>query len=293
MPHSGHYLAAAMDQVADSAVSNEFSYVSDFLDTFENNTDQRLLELTSGTPRAFGTPAGFGTPATAGNPFVTERRSGGSASTEFYSPSTGFMYGVPGSVKNDKPTPLRMQGLAALDTGGDSAAAGQSVASTGSTASSLASTLAHDSNAVQGASSLLSLRASGHVDGPSAHTHERFLFTAADPVEGDDDEARLLMVLQAKYEAGLLKPYDYGAAYARFQRYMETKYARRLRRWPPRWGCGHGADTGRRGCGPRAVQHVGGEPAAPADGGELVPPGLPGHRAVADGHRGHPRRRVL
>ncbi|KAG8896655.1 hypothetical protein FRB99_008768 [Tulasnella sp. 403] len=60
-----------------------------------------------------------------------------------------------------------------------------------------------------------------HVDPlpPSTKT-ERFLLTAADQESGTRDE-RLKSVIRAKYEAGLLKPYNYVKGYARLSRWME------------------------------------------------------------------------
>jgi len=62
-----------------------------------------------------------------------------------------------------------------------------------------------------------------HVDPlpPSTKT-ERFLLTAADQESGTRDE-RLAAVIHSKYEAGLLKPYNYVKGYARLSRWMERK----------------------------------------------------------------------
>ncbi|GAA94906.1 uncharacterized protein L969DRAFT_96367 [Mixia osmundae IAM 14324] len=49
---------------------------------------------------------------------------------------------------------------------------------------------------------------------------ERFLLTAADQNDGSRDE-RLQRVIHAKFEAGLLKPYDYVKGYTRLSRWME------------------------------------------------------------------------
>ncbi|KXS18887.1 hypothetical protein M427DRAFT_53369 [Gonapodya prolifera JEL478] len=50
---------------------------------------------------------------------------------------------------------------------------------------------------------------------------ERFILTAADPDDSDSPEDRLTRVIHAKFEAGLLKPYNYHAGYVRLQRYMD------------------------------------------------------------------------
>lgn len=49
---------------------------------------------------------------------------------------------------------------------------------------------------------------------------ERYLLAAADQANGTRDE-RLAQVIRAKYEAGLLKPYDYSRGYARMIKWME------------------------------------------------------------------------
>ncbi|KAJ1972217.1 Transcription factor [Dimargaris xerosporica] len=51
-------------------------------------------------------------------------------------------------------------------------------------------------------------------------TRERFFLTAADPSDVTS-EGRLRQVINAKYEAGLLKPYNYVNGYTRLQTYME------------------------------------------------------------------------
>ncbi|KAI8849179.1 hypothetical protein BC829DRAFT_472160 [Chytridium lagenaria] len=50
---------------------------------------------------------------------------------------------------------------------------------------------------------------------------EKFVLTAADPGDGTYDD-RLNQVITAKFEAGLLKPYNYVNSYTRLQRWMET-----------------------------------------------------------------------
>ena len=59
---------------------------------------------------------------------------------------------------------------------------------------------------------------------PSATKTEKFLMIAADQEPGSRNE-RLNRVIRSKYEAGLLKPYNYVKGYARLQRWMDSKYA--------------------------------------------------------------------
>ena len=58
---------------------------------------------------------------------------------------------------------------------------------------------------------------------PSATKTEKFLMIAADQEPGTRNE-RLNRVIRSKYEAGLLKPYNYVKGYARLQRWMDSKY---------------------------------------------------------------------
>jgi hypothetical protein len=62
---------------------------------------------------------------------------------------------------------------------------------------------------------------------PSASMTEKFLLTAADPASGTRVE-RLERVIRTKYEAGLLKPYNYVKGYARLSQWMDGKYVDRL-----------------------------------------------------------------
>lgn len=54
---------------------------------------------------------------------------------------------------------------------------------------------------------------------------DKFFLTAADPTTEISPEERLKQVINAKLEAGLLKPYDYGNGYQRLQTYMDTHMA--------------------------------------------------------------------
>lgn len=58
---------------------------------------------------------------------------------------------------------------------------------------------------------------------PSSST-ERFLLTAADQKDGTRDE-RLNKVIRAKYEAGLLKPFNYIKGYERLNTWMDSKWS--------------------------------------------------------------------
>ena len=53
---------------------------------------------------------------------------------------------------------------------------------------------------------------------------ENYLLTAADPVGEVSPEERLKQVINAKVDAGILKPFNYVKGYARLQKYMEIQY---------------------------------------------------------------------
>ncbi|OAD69500.1 Zn(2)-C6 fungal-specific transcription factor [Phycomyces blakesleeanus NRRL 1555(-)] len=55
----------------------------------------------------------------------------------------------------------------------------------------------------------------------AVNTAEKFFLTAADPSDGKLED-RLTEVINAKYEAGFLKPYNYVNGYARLQKYMDN-----------------------------------------------------------------------
>ena len=55
------------------------------------------------------------------------------------------------------------------------------------------------------------------------NVQDQFFLTAADPKDGCIED-RLNEVINAKYQAGFLKPYNYVNGYARLQRYMEQQY---------------------------------------------------------------------
>ena len=50
---------------------------------------------------------------------------------------------------------------------------------------------------------------------------EKFYMTAADPAGNDTAEERMNKLLKAKYDAGMLKPFNYVKGYARLNNYME------------------------------------------------------------------------
>ena len=56
---------------------------------------------------------------------------------------------------------------------------------------------------------------------PTDKARETYYMTAADPSGSDPPEERMNKLLKAKYDAGLLKPFNYVKGYARLSHYME------------------------------------------------------------------------
>ena len=56
---------------------------------------------------------------------------------------------------------------------------------------------------------------------PSDKAQETYYLTAADPSGSDAPEKRINKLLEAKYDAGMLRPFNYVKGYARLNRYME------------------------------------------------------------------------
>lgn len=95
--------------------------------------------------------------------------------------------------------------------------------SNSTTAAQLASRLdTHVTNSTAPSRSLSPVLGAGHV-APNTST-ERFLLTAADQKEGTRDE-RLNRVIRAKYDAGLLRPFNYIKGYERLNTWMEKKWS--------------------------------------------------------------------
>ncbi|KAL8953889.1 MAG: hypothetical protein Q9222_000263 [Ikaeria aurantiellina] len=56
---------------------------------------------------------------------------------------------------------------------------------------------------------------------PTDEARKAYYMTAADPAGSDTPEERMEKLLRAKYEAGLLKPFNYVKGYARLNQYMD------------------------------------------------------------------------
>lgn len=72
---------------------------------------------------------------------------------------------------------------------------------------------------------------------------DKFYMTAADPAGNDAPEERMNKLLRAKYDAGMLKPFNYVKGYARLNKYMELnmrpgsrqKILRQLEKFRPKF----------------------------------------------------------
>jgi len=60
---------------------------------------------------------------------------------------------------------------------------------------------------------------------PIDKARETYYMTAADPSGSDAPETRITKLLQAKYDAGMLRPFNYVKGYARLNQYMEKHMA--------------------------------------------------------------------
>jgi len=78
---------------------------------------------------------------------------------------------------------------------------------------------------------------------PNDKTRETYYMTAADPSGSDTPEERMNKLLKAKYDAGMLRPFNYVKGYARLNQYMDKhmqpasrqKILRQLDRFRPKF----------------------------------------------------------
>ena len=78
---------------------------------------------------------------------------------------------------------------------------------------------------------------------PTDKARETYYMTAADPAGSDTPEERMEKLLKAKYDAGMLRPFNYVKGYARLNQYMEKnmqpisrqKILRQLDRFRPKF----------------------------------------------------------
>lgn len=106
---------------------------------------------------------------------------------------------------------------------------------------SLQEDLKSDSSTVPMPSGIKEPDAAGVV--PSDEARDTYYMTAADPAGSDNPEERMNKLLQAKYNAGMLRPFNYANGYLRLNEYMEQhmqpfsrqKILRQLDRFRPQF----------------------------------------------------------
>lgn len=201
----------------DSGGGGEFNVLSEFLESLDDPmpwSEPKEVAQSGSEPML---PLGLSPGATSAADSAQESNETDSSFASFLPPG---LHGSPGKRRRTEPggEVQRQNGSIALPGRLDRMQAAPS--------SSFAQQAAQ-----QGASSGAE-RSSGAPSDPSSlggTKTERFLLTAADQTDGSRDE-RLRKVIQAKYEAGLLRPYNHVNGYARLNRWMERNVSATSRR---------------------------------------------------------------
>ncbi|ORZ31594.1 hypothetical protein BCR44DRAFT_1442076 [Catenaria anguillulae PL171] len=191
---------------------NEFSVISDFV----HNFDPGFASLMQGLdPLSTGTGGAGGGASAGGNGESGPAGYDGSASgLDALGSQLGSFQGQSIMSAGDVAS-MSMSGMGGSNTGDvrrDSYSGAASAATRGQREES---TAALRSGAPPAASS------AGTAAGTAGPNDDKYLLQLADPV-APKIEDRLKAVINAKYEAGQLQPYNYGRGYARLQRYLET-----------------------------------------------------------------------
>ncbi|KAJ2068447.1 Transcription factor [Coemansia sp. S155-1] len=180
----------AMLMFGNVVASNEFSAIDDFLENLQRNTrytDRVDADFNRSNPPS-GSPSGPPSSYAIGSP-VSEQ-----AAAPALQPSSSA---------------VQLQAYAqAMPAGGTTAAHAASAPGMGN----------HDQRTLS-LPTISQLMASNSGEGVTQA--ERFLLTAADPSDGTSED-KLRQIINAKYQAGILKPYNYVSGYTRMQRFMET-----------------------------------------------------------------------
>ncbi|KAJ2114948.1 Transcription factor [Coemansia sp. RSA 922] len=180
----------AMLMFGNVVASNEFSAIDDFLENLQRNTryaDRVDADFNRSNPPS-GSPSGPPSSYAIGSP-VSEQ-----AAAPALQPSSSA---------------VQLQAYAqAMPAGGTTAAHATSAPGMGN----------HDQRTLS-LPTISQLMASNSGEGVTQA--ERFLLTAADPSDGTSED-KLRQIINAKYQAGILKPYNYVSGYTRMQRFMET-----------------------------------------------------------------------
>ncbi|KAJ2865951.1 Transcription factor [Coemansia aciculifera] len=180
----------AMLMFGNVVASNEFSAINEFLENLQRSTryaDRVDADFNRSNPPS-GSPSG---------------------------PPSSYAIGSPMSEQATAPalqqssSAVQLQAYAqAMPAGGITAAHGASTSGMGS----------HDQRTLS-LPTISQLMANNSGEGVTQA--ERFLLTAADPSDGTSED-KLRQIINAKYQAGILKPYNYVSGYTRMQRFMET-----------------------------------------------------------------------
>ncbi|CBQ68541.1 related to RDS2-Regulator of drug sensitivity [Sporisorium reilianum SRZ2] len=229
----------------DSAGGNEFTLLSEFLESLDGpGFGAGATPGMTGTSALAGTGSGSGfTPSqsrrntisgwTSGNTFdgltaLTPIQNTSAAEGRSSVPAFSSTGGNAGTVYNSGSANAaggtNNFGSGVVNSGNNSNSGVENGTGKRSRRSSFSATLAGGGSGSGGATAANSSGAASgsylpSLQGGSSKT-ERFFLTAADQKDGTRDE-RLAGVIQAKYEAGLLRPYNHVNGYARLNRWME------------------------------------------------------------------------
>jgi len=243
MPFSKSSEMLQQQQQSDSDLGNEFLFVQDFLNSFEtshSNTNNDLFYMSDahfGAPQQAPPPQQQGQQQQQGQHLALQQQyalflqqqhlqqPAPALAVDVNSPFVGSIArgednallklaeAAMTPMSSSSPAPGLSSSMAML-SGPPSRDGSVTPSSTASSTAALAISAGSGSH-LAAASTLAALVAHHHVN------QEQFLLTAADPADGPPED-RLSQILQAKYAAGLLKPYNYVSGYERFQRYIEV-----------------------------------------------------------------------
>ncbi|KAJ2060246.1 Transcription factor [Coemansia sp. S146] len=180
----------AMLMFGNVVASNEFSAINEFLENLQRSTryaDRVDADFNRSNPPS-GSPSG---------------------------PPSSYAIGSPMSEQAAAPALQQSSSAVQLQAYAQAMPAGGITAAHGTSTSGMSS---HDQRTLS-LPTISQLMANNSGEGVTQA--ERFLLTAADPSDGTSED-KLRQIINAKYQAGILKPYNYVSGYTRMQRFMET-----------------------------------------------------------------------
>ncbi|KAJ2510408.1 Transcription factor [Coemansia sp. RSA 1939] len=201
------------------AASNEFSALNEFLESLQRGirnaekieSDTHLSNPPSGSPSEPPSIRGVGSPLVdpfnQGNPAGGNSGGGGMQSGQAFQPQyANIPSNANGNLNSISNINSRIQATVPISSG-----AGQNQ---------------QDHMQQERTHSLPTIsQLMTNSKGEGVTQTERFLLTAADPSDGTSED-KLRQIINAKYEAGILKPYNYVSGYTRMQRFMETNISK-------------------------------------------------------------------